>query len=134
VEDVVEPARQEGRHVICDRYDSSTYAFQIWGEERQELNGLFDAVRGSLEPGKYYPDLYIFLDLPSEVAYARRSADASQEKSKFDVRPVAYHERTRQGFNSFAKKYGPARLVNAEHPPEEVHRDIWELISRELGL
>ena len=110
--DTVEPARQRGVDVISDRYDSSTYAFQIFGEDRHELADLFDAVRGNLEPSLYHPDLYIFLDLPSEVAYARRSTDATQAKSKFDIKPVEYHERTRQGFNSFAQKYGSAQFVD----------------------
>ena len=134
ITDTVEPARQRGVDVISDRYDSSTYAFQIFGEERHELKDLFDAVRGNLDPALYHPDLYIFLDLPSDVAYTRRSSDASQAKSKFDIKPVEYHERTRLGFNSFAQHYGPAQFVNAERSPEEIHADIWHIVSRELGL
>lgn len=134
ITETVEPARHKGVHVVCDRYDSSTYAFQIFGEERHELSNLFDAVRKNLEPKLYHPDLYIFLDLPSEVAYSRRSQDATQAKSKFDVKPVEYHERTRQGFNSFAEHYGPAQFVNAERTPAEIHADIWHLVSRELDL
>ncbi len=134
IEETVEPARQQGTHVISDRYDSSTYAFQLWGEERDELKPLFDAVRSNLDGFRYYPDLYVFLDLPAEVAYSRRKNDALQEKSKFDIKPVEYHARTRQGFQSFAEHYGPAMLVNAERTPEEIHADMWEIISRELGL
>jgi dTMP kinase len=134
VEDTVEPARQRGVSVICDRYDSSTYAFQIWGEERNELASLFNAVRDNLDAAKYHPDLYLILDLPAEVAYARRAGDAVQEKSGFDLRPLAYHERTRTGFKVFAQKYGPAQFVNAERSPDEIHADIWRIVSRELGL
>jgi len=133
ITETVEPARQKGTHVVCDRYDSSTYAFQIFGEERQELAELFDSVRRGLDPKPYHPDLYLFLDLPSEVAYVRRSQDATQAKSKFDVKPVEYHERTRQGFNSFAQHYGPAQFVNAARTPAEIHEDVWRVVSRELG-
>src|SRR3569623_2515092 len=48
VEDTVEPARQGGTHDVSDRYASSTYAFQIFGEERQELIPLFDSIMNSL--------------------------------------------------------------------------------------
>lgn len=134
VEDTVTPARKQGTHDISDRYASSTYAFQIYGEERQEFGPLFDAVMSNLDKEKYWPDLYIFLDLPGEVAYERRSRDASQEKSGFDLKPLEYHLRTREGFKEFAKKYGPAVLVDANRPPEEIHADIWNLVSKELGI
>ncbi|MES2006801.1 MAG: hypothetical protein V4436_01695, partial [Patescibacteria group bacterium] len=100
----------------------------------RKLPSLFDAVRGNLEPSLYHPDLYIFLDLPSEVAYARRNSDATQAKSKFDIKPVEYHERTREGFKAFGQIYGPAQFVNAERSPKEIHDDIWDIVSRELGL
>jgi len=134
VEDTVTPAREQGTHVVSDRYASSTYAFQIFGEEHQEFIPLFDATMDNLERGKYWPNLYIFLDLPAEVAYERRSRDASQAKSGFDLKPLEYHQRTREGFREFAKKYGPAMLVDASRTPEEVHADIWKLVSKELGL
>jgi dTMP kinase len=134
VEDTVTSAREAGTHVLSDRYASSTYAFQIFGEEHQEFTPLFDATMENLDRAKYWPDLYVFLDLPAEVAYARRSRDAAQEKSGFDLKPLEYHARTREGFREFAKKYGPAKLVDANRTPEEIHQDMWDIISRELGL
>jgi dTMP kinase len=134
VEDTVTPARGQGTHAISDRYASSTYAFQIFGEEHQEFIPLFDATMDNLDRAKYWPNLYIFLDLQAEVAYKRRSSDALQEKSGFDLKPLEYHERTREGFREFAKKYGPAVLVDANRTPQEVHADIWKLVSQELGL
>jgi dTMP kinase len=132
VEDVVTPKREQGIHVISDRYDSSTYAFQIHGEERNELVGLFDAVRSQLDPAKYYPTLYIVLDLPAEVAYERRSKDASQAKSKFDIKPLEYHVRVREGFKKFAEHYGPVDFVNAEQSPQEMHQQIWQILENHL--
>ncbi len=134
VEDTVEPARKGGVHDISDRYASSTYAFQIFGEERQEMIPLFDSVMQNLDRAKYWPDLYIFLDLPAEVAYERRMRDAAQEKSGFDLKPLEYHARTREGFKAFGQKYGPAEFVDASRTPEEIHADIWRLVSRTLEL
>jgi dTMP kinase len=134
IEETVEPARTKGIHVISDRYDSSTYAFQIFGEERQELKALYEAVRSNLDPKKFHPDLYIFLDLPGEVAYERRKNDNAQAKSKFDILPLEYHERTREGFREFVKKYGPAELVDANRSPEVIHENMWKIISREFNL
>lgn len=135
VQDVLVPARAMGTHVICDRYDSSTYAFQLWGEESDDwLTGVFHAVRNSLPSYDYHPDAYIILDLPAEVAYERRKKDAEKEKDRFDLKPLEYHQRVRAGFNSFAKEFDPVHFVNAERTPEEIHTDVWKLISKELGL
>lgn len=133
IEDVVEPARERGMHVICDRYDSSTFAFQLYGEETQhDLKDLFFAIREELSDD-YRPDLYIFLDLPAEVAFKRRSGDHAQAKSRFDLKPLEYHQRVRKGFQEFAKHlnkegHSAVGFVDAEQTPEEMHEDIWRLV------
>ena len=133
VEDVVAPTRAGGKHVICDRYDSSTYAFQICGEQAQAwLKSMFTAVRTGL-PEEYRPDLYIVLDLPAVVAFDRRNKDALQAKDRFDSKPLEYHERVRQGFSAFAREFGPVRFVNAERTPEEIHADIWSIVAPMVG-
>jgi len=134
VQDVVAPARDKGTHVICDRYDSSTYAFQIIGEETEPwLKELFISTRATL-PQAYKPDLYIVLDLPAEVAFERRSKDAAQEKSKFDTKPLEYHSRVREGFKQFAAAFGSTVFVNADRSPDEMHAEIWSIVQKELGI
>lgn len=127
IEDAVEPARARGVHVISDRYDSSTFAFQIYGEEHRALEPVFHAVRSSL-PEYYRPDAYIILDLPAEVAFKRRTADVAQEKSKFDVRPIAYHQRVRDGFLALTS-FAPTHYIDANRTPEEMHRDVLRVVS-----
>jgi dTMP kinase len=135
VEDLIEPLRTNGTHVISDRYDSSTFAFQIEGEEHPELIGMYELVREALRRNPaYIPDAYLFLDLPAEVAYARRSNDSTKEKDRFDLQPVEYHERVRQGFKKFAERYGSSHIVDAHRTAEEVHADIWKIVMRTLGI
>lgn len=138
VEDVIEPARERGTSVICDRYDSSTLAYQVYGEGRSDLKELFFATREVLPEDEYHPDLYIILDLPAEVAYERRAADASQAKSRFDLKPLEYYQRVRKGFKEFVKhigdgSYSAVYVVDAEQTPEEVHEEIWSQIRARIG-
>ena len=133
IEDVITPARAQGNHVICDRYDSSTYAFQLLGEQSEEwMTKLFHFIRKRLPPENYHPDAYIVLDLPAAVAYERRKKDAEKEKDRFDLKPLEYHERVRTGFKSFAQQYGPVYFIDAERTPEEIHTDMWNTISQVL--
>lgn len=132
VQDVVAPALEQGTHVLCDRYDSSTYAFQIFGEQAPEwLKNLFTQTRAGLPP-VYKPDLYVVLDLPAEVAFLRRAKDASQEKSKFDIKPLEYHQRVREGFKKFAAEFGSTVFIDADRTPEHMHADIWGIVEKEL--
>lgn len=134
IHDVIVPAREAGTHVISDRYDSSTYAFQVWGEESHSwLEFAFEVVRNMAVTTDYHPDLYVILDLPPEVAFERRKSDATQAKSRFDTKPVTYHERVQGGFRRFANKFGSTVFVDANRTPEEIHADMWEIVSRELG-
>jgi len=73
------------------------------------------------------------LDLPAEVAFERRAKDQAQEKSKFDIKPLQYHTRVRDGFKQFAAEFGSTQFVDADRSPEEIHADIWEIIEKELG-
>lgn len=132
VEDVIAPSRRQGLHVISDRYDSSTFAFQICGEEQRQLGSLFEAVRKVLPP-QYFPDRYIFLDLPAEVAHERRRCDTAQEKSRFDQKPLAYHQRVRDGFHEFSHRFGIVNIVDANRDPNVVHADIWKIVSSVLS-
>lgn len=133
IEDVVEPARKQGRHVICDRYDSSTYAFQLYGEQSPSwLWNMFDEVRLALPAEKYEPDAYIVLDLPPSMAFERLKKDAKNKQTKFDVKPLAFHKRVRKGLNMFSQRYGTVHLVDASRSPKQVHEDVWKIVSEIL--
>lgn len=68
---VIRPALAGGQWVISDRFIDSTYAFQVAVSDtdlRQLFRSTCDIVVGST-----LPDLTIILDLPLEVARARRN-------------------------------------------------------------
>lgn len=131
---LVVPALQAGKHVFSDRGDSSTFAFQLHGEQRDELFNSFMHLRElvfAAENGRRRPDLYIVFDLPADMARARVMQDAEREENHFDVRDLAYYERVRQGFHTF-KKYYPVRFVDARRTPEEVHRSVMMILAEAM--
>ena len=132
---LVMPALRAGKHVFSDRGDSSTFAFQLFGEEnRDELGELFALARKlvfSAHEGRRQPDLYVILDLPAEVARERALQDASRTKNHFDVRDIRYYRRVREGFCEFAERY-PVELVDATRNPEKVHRSILKVLAARM--
>ena len=135
IEQKIGPQLISGTSVISDRYDSSTVAFQIYGEEKSNLLPMFCAIRNALPP-VYIPDAYIFLDLPAEVAFERRAKDMAQEKSKFDLKPIEYHERVRKGFEFFANEFAPKNsyFIDANQAPEHISEKMKSVVKRILEI
>jgi dTMP kinase len=122
------PALCADKNVISDRFDSSTFAFQIFGEKHPHITRLFWEAR-KVVLGKYEPDAYIILDIPVVVAEKRR-AGRRPAKDRFDEKSRAYQERVRAGFTKFAKEIGKhAHVVDANRSPAEVEEEILRIMS-----
>ncbi len=130
---LVIPTLQSGKHVFSDRGESSTVAFQLWGEEHHELQHAFDIMHALVFDERHEPDLYIIFDLPAEVARERVMRDANRETNHFDERDLAYYERVREGFREFAKHL-PVEFVDATGSPEEIHRSVQMVLARRMIL
>lgn len=133
------PALREGKHVFSDRGDSSTFAFQLIGEEQKDLLDLFLILRQkfvfNMNRDRCEPDLYIIFDLPAETARERALQDAKRVKTHFDVRDLAYYERVRNGFHQFAQyPYYPVKFIDATRTPEQIHRNVMMILVSEAVI
>ena len=72
------------------------------------------------------PDFTIVLDLPNEVAVARRKVEADRMES----RDTDFHARVRAGFRAEAQRR-PERIkvVDASRPVEAVHQEICRMLE-----
>ncbi len=95
----VAPALKKGKIVICDRFDSSTYAYQIFAQENLELEKLFWNIREFVVKD-IEPDLYILLDVPAEVGM-KRARQRDEELNHFDKMKLEFHEKVNQGLKEF---------------------------------
>lgn len=118
------PNLKKGKNVFCDRFDSSTYAYQIKaGDEAMEK--LFWETR------KYYlryaePDLYIFLDVDPKIGL-KRVENRKERKTHFDARSFSYHKEVREGFLKFLKNV-PHKIINANQNLDKVKDDFLKII------
>lgn len=131
---LVAPTLKSGKHVFSDRGDSSTYAFQLYGEEHEELTHLFNLSRKYIFLNRQSPDLYIVFDLPAEMSRRRALQDVARKTNHFDVRDLGFYERVREGFRKFSVRM-PVKFVDATRTPEEIHQEVLELLAEEgIGL
>jgi dTMP kinase len=118
------PALRDGKVVVCDRFVSSTLAYQSGGEGLTS-----DHIRsvGEVAIQGHWPDLTIILDMPPEDAMAR----IRREKDRIEQRPPAYHEQVRRNYLAQAEA-DPRRhrVIDARLSREQVHEEIWQAAKR----
>jgi len=135
VEKVIRPALAEGTWVICDRFIDSTTAYQGYGR------GLpVDEVKAihHFTVNDVTPDLTLLLDLEVETGFERitqRFLELGESADRFEQEERSFHERVRQGYLKLAEEE-PARfrIVNAAQEPENVSRDVWDVIKSSFEI
>lgn len=116
VAQVIRPALQNGRIVLCDRYADSTLAYQGYGQglPLPELRVVNDFATGGLKP-----HLTFCLDVPVELGLGRKRA--ADEGNRMEAMAIAFHERVRRGFlDLVAAEPQRWRLIDATQSLEAV--------------
>ena len=117
---VIEPALEQGKWVLCDRFTDATYAYQGTGRGLSaELIGKLEA----LVQGDRRPDTVILLDMPPQIGLARARARGALDR--FEQEEQAFFERVRQGYLERAAAF-PDRyvVVDATQELSEVQRSL----------
>ncbi len=127
----VRPALDNGVNVISDRFDSSTFAYQIYGQEGTELKDLFFEIR-KIFIKECVPDLYVFFDISPEESIKRTTMRANLfgESNHFDERKIEFHRRVREGYAEFAKIFPKnVRIIDASGSKEEVWKSFQKILD-----
>lgn len=128
VDTVIQPALDEGRIVVSDRYFDSSVAYQgvgrALGADWIEKINLWGA--GGLEP-----DLTILLDLDPAQFPQRITRDLD----RLERAGEEFHTRTRQAFLDRAAAH-PDRFVIVDASPaiEDIAATVREIVATRLGL
>lgn len=103
VAQVIRPALEKGRIVLCDRYTDSTLVFQGYarGFDLALLRSLNDCATNCLEA-----DATLLFDLPCEMALERlrNRREKAGEESRIDAEKKAFHEKVREGYLAEARR------------------------------
>ena len=128
VEQVIRPALQADKTVVCDRFLLANVVYQGYagGLDVEELWSVGEVATGGL-----HPDLTIVLDM--EVQAARGRMD--RELDRMESQGTDYLERVREGF-LIESGLGHERIVvvDAARDIDSVHRDIRSAVERLLTV
>jgi dTMP kinase len=116
VGEIIRPALDDGKIVVCDRFVDSTLAYQGGGRgiAIERLEAIQEIATSGLKP-----DLKILLDVPVEMGLARRFG-ASGEVNRMDVAGEAFHRRVRETFLHLARQH-PDDWVVVDASQNEAH-------------
>ena len=127
VEEVIRPALERGEVVVSDRFLLANVVYQghAGGLNPADLWTVGRFVTGDLEP-----DLTLVLDLPPDVAVARRNREAD----RMEGRGAEYYARVRSGFKSEADRRPERhRVIDATPDVETVRRAIRREVAQLLN-
>jgi len=125
VDEMIRPALASGIHVVSNRFDLSTLAYQIYGRERRELLAFVRELSTFAREGAE-PDLVLYLDVPvrTGIERARKSGDTN----KFEDEELAFHERVREGYHAHLSDYRHA-VIDASRSIDEVCAEVREHVG-----
>ena len=134
INEIIRPAINGGKIVLCDRFTDSTLAYQGYGRGIElrilrQLNQIAD--EGTR------PDLTFLLDCPVALGLSRtsrRQSEAGQPREdRFERENIEFHEKIRAGFLEIARAE-PARfrVIDAARSIDEVWRDIEKIADQEI--
>ncbi|HSR22659.1 MAG TPA: dTMP kinase, partial [Candidatus Eisenbacteria bacterium] len=119
VAQVVGPARESGRDVICDRFSDSSIAYQgiARGLGAERVEEICDLATGGV-----WPDLTVLLRIdPARAAkrIGRRKAD------RFEGEGIDLQHRVAEGYDEVARRHPErVRVVEADGDREAVHAAV----------
>ena len=123
---VILPALEAGKWVICDRFSDSSRAYQGGGRglPMQTIDSLAGWVHGDVNP-----DLVILLDTPVDIGMARISSRGAPDRIESEKHE--FFERVRECYLDLAIRE-PERFVviDANRSLREVQDDVGLLIQQ----
>ncbi|MBQ8829770.1 MAG: dTMP kinase [Burkholderiaceae bacterium] len=121
--EVIRPAVESGKWVLCDRFTDASYAYQCAGrmQPKEYVDTLVRFVHPDIEP-----DLTIIFDLNVEEASKRLGNNAD----RFESEEISFHKRVREEYLRLARE-NPNRyfVVDASQPIEVIS----ELLRRKIA-
>jgi dTMP kinase len=126
VAEVIHPALEEGKVVICDRFTYSTLVYQGYG---RGLELSFVETVNNIATGNLKPDLTILLDISPDEGLARKRS----LRDRFELEDLSFHRRVREGYLRMVAAESERWLViDASLPKEKVAGIIWDRVSKLL--
>lgn len=124
VEEVIKPALESGKIVLCDRFYDSSVAYQGYarGLGPKEVEDLCLFATSGL-----VPDLTFYLDLDPQEGLKRAAGDRTPDL--FEEQKIDFHTKVRAAFKEIAaENQARIKVIDASKTPDNVLTQVLEII------
>lgn len=125
VHKVIQPALEQGRVVLCDRFTDSTMAYQSGGRglPPSDTTSICAFAASGLAP-----HITFFLDIPPEEGLQRKRGDIPLDR--LEAEDLSFHRRVYGFFQRLSIEY-PQRVIalDAHLPPDKVCALAWQHLA-----
>lgn len=125
LEEVIKPALNSGKVVICDRYVDSSLAYQghargLGIDKVYKINDY--AIDG------FYPDLTIYIDVDPEIGLSRIKNN-HRDMDRLDLEQISFHKKVREGYILVSKMF-PDRIkvIDGNDTIENIYKKIKDVV------
>ncbi|MFP6582431.1 MAG: dTMP kinase [Candidatus Hydrogenedentota bacterium] len=129
VGELIQPALDAGRIVLCDRFNDSTTAYQGAGRDLalEDVEVLHQQATGGL-----LPDVTILLDLDPAVGLSRAKGEGAGDR--IEKESLAFHERVRAGFLELTERF-PKRIhrIDADQSIDAIADAVHAIVMSRLA-
>jgi len=134
VNEVIKPALDAGKWVICDRYYDATTVYQgiVMGQHEKLIEQLNHEASLGCDP-----DITFLLDCPAEVGLKRteKREKTDKKRDRFERKSLDFHVKIRYEYLALANKNKDRfKIIDATLHEDHVARKIREIISPYLPV
>ncbi|MCB1114592.1 MAG: dTMP kinase [Chlamydiia bacterium] len=127
IEQVIKPALQKDKVVLCDRFIDSTAAYQGYarglGMDKMRTLSLFAS-------DNLQPDITLYLDIDPKSGLERaRNVVKEELQDRFEAEELAFHDKVRRGFLTLADQNSDRiHVLDASLPAETVLENALKVV------
>lgn len=128
VDEIIHPALEADKIVVCDRFADATVAYQGYG---RNLDLEWIRQVNYLATAGIKPDLTFLLDIDPQAGLERALGGRSPDRMEREA--ISFHHRVRQGYLELAQVESERiKVIKADQGKEEVYRQIRRYVDEAL--
>jgi len=123
--EVIKPALDLGKIVICDRFVYSSMVYQGIGRGlgMDRIKSINEAALDGLEA-----DLIFMITIPYEEGLKRKKMQKTLDR--LENSGNEFHKKVFEGYLDICRKYGKIEVVDGNRSVDEIHKDIINIIKK----
>lgn len=131
VRQVIKPAVDTGKVVLCDRFVYSSIAYQGYGRQL-DIEKVWQINKFAISG--YMPDVTVFINIPPERAFERMNENKVHDR--LESEDISFHKRVFDGFTALSKSDGLLTIdaIGTKHETHEIIKQRLSSILKDAGV